>query len=76
VVVFGSLFGLVFVVETVRGPLTVTGVAGPAAASLASLFSSALGAVGTMLWLVLMLRAFQGRRVGLPVAGDLADRYA
>ena len=77
VVVIGSLFGLVFVVETALGLLTVAGVAGPAAAAfLAEGSSSALGAIGTVLWLVLMLRAFQGTRFGLPGAGDLADRYA
>ncbi len=32
--------------------------------------------VGLVLWVVLMVKAYRGERYKLPVAGDLADRFA
>lgn len=35
-----------------------------------------LGIVALVLWLVLMIKAYQGERYKLPVAGDLAEQWA
>lgn len=34
-----------------------------------------LGLLGVVLWIVLMVRAYQGQTYKLPVAGDFAERY-
>jgi uncharacterized membrane protein len=38
--------------------------------------SAFLGIVAFVLWLVLMIKAWRGDRYKLPVAGDLAERWA
>lgn len=35
--------------------------------------SAALGLLGFILWIVLMVKAYQGQRYKLPVAGDIAE---
>jgi uncharacterized membrane protein len=32
--------------------------------------------LGTILWLILMAKAYQGERFKLPVVGDIAEKYA
>jgi len=36
--------------------------------------SSILGIIGLILWIVLMLKAYQGERWKVPVAGDFAEK--
>jgi len=33
-------------------------------------------AFGIVLWIVLMLKAYQGEKFKLPISGDLAEKYA
>jgi uncharacterized membrane protein len=40
------------------------------------ILSLGLGLGGLILWLVLMLKAYQGQRLMLPVIGPMAERYA
>lgn len=35
-----------------------------------------LGVVGFVLWLLLMIKAYQGEKYKLPIAGDLAEQWA
>jgi uncharacterized membrane protein len=35
-----------------------------------------VGLVGVALWIVLMVKAYQGARYKLPIAGDLAEKWA
>ncbi len=39
------------------------------------LFSMLLGVLAFVLWLVLMVKAYQGEYYKLPIAGDLAENY-
>jgi uncharacterized membrane protein len=39
-------------------------------------FQILLGILAFILWIVLMVKAYQGERYKLPIAGDLADRQA
>ncbi len=38
--------------------------------------SSILGLVGLVLWIVLMIKAYQGELFKLPVAGDVAEKHS
>ena len=38
--------------------------------------NSLLGALAFILWIVLMVRAYQGQKWKLPVIGDLAEKWA
>lgn len=40
-----------------------------------SIFSSLFGVLAFVLWIVLMIKAYQGKRFKLPVSGDLAEKY-
>ena len=46
------------------------------AAILGLLLSLGLGLGGFVLWIVLILKAYQGQRWKLPYIGDMAERYA
>lgn len=39
------------------------------------LLSFLIGLVGLVLWLVLIIKAFQGEKFKLPVVGDMAETY-
>ncbi len=39
------------------------------------IISSLLGLVGFVLWILLMIKAYQGEKFKVPIAGDLAERY-
>ena len=39
-------------------------------------FGTILGILGFVLWIVLMVKAYQGTRYQLPWAGNLAEKYA
>ena len=41
-----------------------------------SIFSSLWGLLGFVLWIVLMIKAYQGKRFKLPVSGELAEKYS
>jgi uncharacterized membrane protein len=40
------------------------------------IFSSIWSVFGVVLWIVLMIKAYQGKRFKLPVSGDLAEKYS
>jgi uncharacterized membrane protein len=39
-------------------------------------FSWILGALGFVLWVVLMIKAYQGAKYKMPIAGDFAEKHA
>jgi len=59
------VFGAVTIVTTVLGVLPVIG----------WVLSSLLGVLAFVLWIILMVKAFQGDRYKLPWAGDLAEKW-
>ena len=66
IIVFGAItvidiiFGIIFVFVPIIGWI----------------FMSLLGLLTFVLWLVLMLQAYQGKMFKLPVAGDIAEKYS
>jgi uncharacterized membrane protein len=60
------VFGFIFVVGIVA---LVVPVIGPVIAGLANLTS-------LVLWVILMIKAYQGEKFKLPVAGDIAEQKA
>jgi uncharacterized membrane protein len=40
------------------------------------LLFSLIGLVALILWIVLMVKAYQGERFKVPIAGDLAESFA
>lgn len=66
-------FGAVTVVWIVFGFLSW--IPGPAGV-LFTVLISLVGLLAFAMWIVLMVKAYQGERYKLPVAGDLAEKYS
>lgn len=60
------VFGALFVISLVAGVIPIIG----------PLISVLLFLVSLALWLVLMIQAFQGKRVEIPIAADFAKKIA
>jgi uncharacterized membrane protein len=73
IVVFGGLHILSIVLGMVFGIGMFVPHAGLAAGGLAMGLWSILGIVEFVLWIVLMIMAFQGKKFRVPIAADLAD---
>ena len=72
IVVFGGLTILYYVVGILFGiSVFTTGLAG---FSLAYFLYRLLQLVGLVLWIVLMIKAYQGSRFRVPIAADLAEK--
>ena len=61
--ILGILFSIFSVIPGLGWMLTV-------------LVGPVLGLVGFILWLVLIIKAYQGERYKLPVIGDMAEKWA
>jgi uncharacterized membrane protein len=61
--------------ENVTGNILVTGLwaNGPGFFSFSGLLVSALSLGGMMLWIVLIVKAYQGERFRVPIAANLAE---
>jgi len=66
-------FGAVTAVQIVLGFLQW--IPGPVGV-LFTVLMSLLGLFAFVMWIVLMVKAYQGARYKLPLAGDLAERYS
>jgi len=62
IVVFGALSVVAIVVSWI--PL------------LGSVLGGLLGILGLVLWIILMIKAYQGARFKLPIAGDIAEKQS
>jgi uncharacterized membrane protein len=71
IVVFGALNILHFVVGMIFGVSLLAG--GWGAASFGLLLSRCISLVTFVLWIVLMIKAYQGQKFRLPVAADVAE---
>jgi uncharacterized membrane protein len=60
------VFGVLFVISIIGGVIPVIG---PFIAVIANLTS-------LVLWVILMIKAFQGEKFKLPIAGDIAEQKA
>jgi uncharacterized membrane protein len=66
IVVFGSLFVINIAITFMLGMVLPWGVR--------SMISGLIGIVSLILWIVLMMKAYQGERFKLPIAGDIAEK--
>ncbi len=60
------VFGVLTVASIILGWIPFIGV----------VFSWIIGVVGVVLWIILMIKAYQGAKYKLPWAGDLAEKWA
>jgi uncharacterized membrane protein len=74
IVVFGSLM----IIRIIIGMMFVTsGLAGIGTGlSLGIILSGLVSIVGLILWILLMIKAYQGERYRLPIAAEFADKLA
>ena len=66
ILVFGGLWVLYFLVRQVFQSLPIV----------ANIAGWVIGAIAIVLWILLMVKAYQGIRFKLPWWGNLADRYS
>lgn len=73
-----AVFGGLSILYVVVGQMFVVGVAvgGAAGWGMGSLLFLVLRVGGFILWILLMVKAYQGERYRLPLAGDFADSLA
>ena len=60
------VFGAINIVAIILGWIPVIG----------GFFVWALGVLGIILWIVLMVKAYQGKKYKLPVSGNQAEKWA
>jgi uncharacterized membrane protein len=58
----------------VFGALTVAGIVLGWIPIIGAVFSSILGLLGVVLWIILMVKAYQGKKYKLPWVGDFAEK--
>lgn len=68
IIVFGSLFVLNLVNILMLSFILPYGIRG--------LLSTLLYIIGLILWIVLMIKAYQGEKFKVPIAGDIAEQKA
>ena len=73
-IAFGALFVLYFAIGMVMSMFAA--MQAGALIRLLSLFNSLLGLIGLILWILLMIKAYQGEKFKLPVIGDIAEKNA
>ena len=71
-IVFGALFVLSLVIGMFMGMFGAMGL--HFMIPLLSLVNGLLALVGFILWILLMIKAYQGEQFKLPVAGDIAEK--
>ncbi len=62
------VFGGIFIINLVLGFMLPSMLSGP--------ISLLLGLLGFILWIALMVKAYQGEKFKLPVAGEVAEKHA
>jgi uncharacterized membrane protein len=72
------VFGALMIIRIIIGMMFVTsGLAGIGAGfSLGIMLSGLVSLLGVVLWILLMVKAYQGERFRVPIAADFADRLA
>ena len=73
-IVFGALFVLNIAFGVFVGIFAAAGVG--FLAPLFSMFNILLALLAFVLWIVLMVKAYQGEKFKLPIAGDIAEKNA
>ena len=76
VVVFGGVVVLSFAANAVLGLFLFVPILGPVFATIIGFTQQVLGLVALALWILLVVKAYQGERFELPVVGPFARDYA
>jgi uncharacterized membrane protein len=71
-VVFGALFVFNIVVMALAAMLGMIGLG--ILIPLFSLINGLVGLAGLVLWIILMVKTYQGEKFKLPIAGDIAEK--
>ncbi|MGD0077120.1 MAG: DUF4870 domain-containing protein [Sedimentisphaerales bacterium] len=71
-IIFGGLFVLSIAIGMFIGVFAAMGAG--FLVPLLSLVNGLLGLVGLILWILLMIKAYQGEKFKLPVIGDIAEK--
>ena len=66
------VFGAITVVQIVLGILSII----PHAGIIFAIIGYIVWLFAVVLWIVLMVKAYQGERFKLPVSGDMAEKYS
>jgi uncharacterized membrane protein len=66
-IVFGAWSVIAIVLDNILYAISHTG---------GEVFSSLWSVLAFVLWIVLMIKAYQGKRFKLPVSGELAEKYS
>jgi uncharacterized membrane protein len=74
IIVFGGLFILNLAIGTFTGIFAAIGMG--VLIPLISLINGLLVLAGLVLWVLLMIKAYQGEKFKLPVIGDIAEKTA
>jgi uncharacterized membrane protein len=74
IITFGALFILSIAIGIFTGILAAIGLG--ALIGVFSLINGLLGLAGLILWILLMIKAYQGEKFKLPVIGDIAEKNA
>lgn len=75
IIVFGALFILNTVVTMISASIYSVPLAGMVFAGVLGLVSTVIFLVALILWILLMVKAYQGDRYRVPIAGKYAERY-
>jgi uncharacterized membrane protein len=74
IVVFGALTVLRFVIGIIFGASLIGGAGMMAGLGFFGIISGLIGLVGVVLWIVLMVKAYQGEKFRVPLAADIAEQ--
>ena len=75
IIVFGGLLVLSFAITFMQIFLEMMPAIGWIMSLTLGIFSTLLGPIAFILWIVLLVKAYKGQRYGLPIAGDMAEGW-
>jgi len=76
IIVFGGLFVLNIILSILGVIVVAIPVLGPIMSMLIGLLYFLIIVAGLVAWILLMVKAYQGEKYKLPIAGDYAVKYA
>jgi uncharacterized membrane protein len=74
IIVSGALFIFYIVIGVFTGILATIGLG--VLIPLFALLNGLIGLLGLILWILLMVKAYQGEKFKLPIAGDMAEKMS
>jgi uncharacterized membrane protein len=75
IIVFSLIIGMSFIINIAVLSFTIVPVFGEFLGQLLGILQQGLGITALILWILLMFKAYQGKRYELPVLGEVVDMY-